>query len=162
MATVGAFIIALSILVFIYNIIKSRRSGLPAGNDPWDGRTLEWSISSPPPVHNFDEVPVVRSLDDFWHKKYGEDEDGRMVALADPEVTADAESALTEEDDAEPEDMHMPSPSYYPALSSLGLVIAGFGFAFLGIGGWIAVGIGMMTALWGLFGWSLEPITREH
>ena len=69
MATVGAFVIAVSFLVFICNIIKSTRSGAIAGNDPWDGRTLEWTIPSPPPVHNFDEVPVVHALDDFWHQQ---------------------------------------------------------------------------------------------
>ena len=46
-ATIGAFLIAASVVVFIYNLVKSKRSGAPAGNDPWDGRTLEWSISSP-------------------------------------------------------------------------------------------------------------------
>ncbi|MDX1450579.1 MAG: cbb3-type cytochrome c oxidase subunit I, partial [Acidimicrobiia bacterium] len=86
MATVGAFLIALSVLVFIYNLIRSKRGGVPAGNDPWDGRTLEWTISSPPPVHNFDEEPVVHSLDDFWHQKYGEDEEGRLVALAESDA----------------------------------------------------------------------------
>ena len=155
-ATVGAFTIALSILIFIINIIKSRRGGEPAGDDPWDGRTLEWSIPSPPPVHNFDEVPVVRGLDDFWYRKYGEDDEGRLLALE----TAEPEAAP--EPDKEPEDIHMPDPSYYPVLTSFGLIVAGFGFVYLGVGGWIAVGVGMMTALWGFFGWSLEPVTREH
>ena len=154
-ATVGAFLIALSVLLFIYNLVKSRRSGPLAGNDPWDGRTLEWSIPSPPPVHNFDEVPIVQSLDDFWHKKYTEDEEGRMVAL------------VVEEEPEAPENVaelniHMPSPSYYPALASVGLVIAGVGFTYLGVGGWITVGVGMMVAFWGLFGWSLEPVARDE
>ena len=153
MATVGAFLIALSVLVFIYNLVKSKRTGAPAGNDPWDGRTLEWSIPSPPPVHNFDEVPVVHALDDFWHRKYTEDEDGRIVAIV-------VEDASNVEDEVDVGDIHMPSPSYYPALASVGLVVAGFGFTYLNVGGWITVGVGMMVALWGLFGWSLEPVTR--
>ena len=154
MATVGAFLIALSVLVFIYNLVRSKRSGAPAGNDPWDGRTLEWSISSPPPLHNFDEVPHVQGLDDFWHRKYGEDEEGRMIALATEE--SDDQDAEVDVDS-----IHMPDPSYYPALTSVGLVIAGFGFTYLGIGGWITVGVGLLVAMWGFFGWSLEPITRE-
>ena len=156
-ATVGAFMIATSFLVFIYNIVRSRRSGVPAGDDPWDGRTLEWSIPSPPPVHNFDEVPAVRSLDEFWHRKYGEDEEGRLVALA----VEEAEEAKGVEA-ADVEDMHMPSPSFYPALASVGLAVAGFGFVYLGVAGWIAVGVGLMISMWGLFGWSLEPVTRGH
>ena len=164
-ATIGAFLIASSILVFIVNIVKSRRGGVPAGDDPWDGRTLEWSISSPPPVHNFDEVPVVHGLDEFWHRKYGEDEEGRLIEL--PAVTGGALGGADAEGESPTgehgvEDIHMPSPSYYPALAALGLVVAGFGFTYLGIGGWIVVGTGLITAIWGFFGWSLEPITREH
>jgi cytochrome c oxidase subunit 1 len=152
-ATVGAFLIALSVLLFIYNIVKSKRSGAPAGNDPWDGRTLEWTISSPPPIHNFDEVPHVEHLDDFWHRKYGEDEEGRLVVLDQDEEP---------KEDVDADSIHMPSPSYYPALTSVGLVVAGIGFTYLGIGGWIVVGVGIMIAMWGFFGWSLEPITREE
>jgi hypothetical protein len=58
-------------------------------------------------------------------------------------------------------DIHMPSPSYYPALASLGIVITGYGLVYLSWG-WAAVAVGAMVALWGLFGWSLEPITREE
>tara|TARA_B100001123_G_C15150447_1_gene963294 strand:+ start:37 stop:987 length:951 start_codon:yes stop_codon:yes gene_type:complete len=158
MATTGAFLIAFSVLIFIYNIVKSRRSGIPAGDDPWDGRTLEWTISSPPPVHNFDEVPVVRSLDDFWHRKYSEDEDGRPVVIAEIEEGMGADGG----EEVQIENIHMPSPSYYPVLTSAGLVCAGFGFAYLGLGGWIVVGTGILIAMWGFFGWSLEPVTREH
>ena len=73
MATVGAFTIARSILVFIINVIYSLRKGEIAGDDPWDARTLEWTIPSPPPPYNFAEIPQVHSLDDFWHRKYAED-----------------------------------------------------------------------------------------
>ena len=155
-ATIGAFLITASVVVFIYNLVTSKRSGAPAGNDPWDGRTLEWSISSPPPVHNFDEVPLVRRLDDFWHTKYGEDEEGRLVALATSEEPEPADA-----DDAEVPEIHMPSPSYYPALASVGLVVSGFGLTYLGVGGWIVVGVGLVISMWGLFGWSLEPVTRD-
>ena len=67
-------------LLFLINAWRSHRKGEVAGPDPWDGRTLEWTISSPPPVHNFDEIPVVQAEDDFWHRKYGVDEDGTTVA----------------------------------------------------------------------------------
>ena len=47
--------------------------------DPWDARTLEWSIPNPTPHYNFAEVPMVHSLDEFWHQKYDEDDEGRPV-----------------------------------------------------------------------------------
>ncbi len=77
-ATWGAFLIAASILVFIVNVWKTRKAPR-SGDDPWDARTLEWSIPSPPPEHNFDEVPLVTARDDWWHQKYEEDEEGRPV-----------------------------------------------------------------------------------
>ncbi|MBI4306179.1 MAG: cbb3-type cytochrome c oxidase subunit I, partial [Chloroflexi bacterium] len=71
-ATIGAFVIALSILFFIINFFYTRRRGQVAGNDPWDGRTLEWTIPSPPPEYNFAEIPVVQHRDDFWYRKHPE------------------------------------------------------------------------------------------
>ena len=61
LATFGAFMIALAILVFIINFAMSIRGGRPAPKDPWEGNTLEWATTSPPPAHNFDSVPPVRS-----------------------------------------------------------------------------------------------------
>ncbi len=61
-ATVGAFIIAASMIVFIINFIHSLRSApKTAGEDPWEGNSLEWSTSSPPPEHNFDSLPELHS-----------------------------------------------------------------------------------------------------
>jgi cytochrome c oxidase subunit 1 len=59
--TIGAFIIALSVLVYIYNFFYSRSKAVPAGNDPWEGNSMEWATSSPPPSYNFDQVLPVKS-----------------------------------------------------------------------------------------------------
>ena len=79
-STIGAFIIAVSMLVFMGNVAfsyrKHRRNPVDPGPDPWDARSLEWMIPSPTPEHNFDETPVVEEFDEFWHRKYGHDEDG--------------------------------------------------------------------------------------
>jgi len=60
-ATVGAFLIAISTLPFIYNVLRSLRHGAPASNDPWEANSLEWWTTSPPPVYNFASLPPIRS-----------------------------------------------------------------------------------------------------
>ena len=68
-STISAFIMGLSVLFLGYIIVKSRKSGKKAGDDPWDGSTLEWTTSSPPSLKNFDEVPVVNSRYPLWDLK---------------------------------------------------------------------------------------------
>ena len=82
-STIGAFLIALSVLVFIFNVCKSRKNP-HVGDDPWDARTLEWTIPSPPPEYNFTEIPLVTTRDDLWHRKYTEDDEGRAVLRGRP------------------------------------------------------------------------------
>jgi cytochrome c oxidase subunit 1 len=62
-STIGSFILALGVLVTVYNVFVSIRKGRPAGPDPWRANTLEWFTPSPPPPHNFDVIPTVRSLE---------------------------------------------------------------------------------------------------
>ena len=112
MSTAGAFLIAFSILVFIVNVFVSLRSKEEAGADPWDGRTLEWAIPSPPPVYNFATIPQVKELDDFWHQKYVESEQGEPV----PVVAGGASEE--EEHGDEGHGIHMPSPSVMPFIAA--------------------------------------------
>jgi cytochrome c oxidase subunit I len=60
-STLGSFLMGIALLVFVWNAVKSWRGGERVGNDPWRGDTLEWYATSPPAVHNFDEVPYVSS-----------------------------------------------------------------------------------------------------
>ncbi len=69
LSTIGAFIIAVSIMVFVWNFIVTLRSGEKAGDDPWDAYTLEWDTSSPPKAYNFEVIPTVRSRRPFYDKK---------------------------------------------------------------------------------------------
>jgi cytochrome c oxidase subunit 1 len=143
-STIGSFMIALSVLVFLYNVWHTRRHGQPAGEDPWDARTLEWTIPSPPPPHNFDEIPLVHSLDDFWHRKYAEGEDGRLAP-----VVAGGEGGHGGGGHA----IHMPSPSYFPLVAALGLPILCYGLMY----STILIVDGALTILVGLYGWAIEP-----
>ncbi|HXG40751.1 MAG TPA: cbb3-type cytochrome c oxidase subunit I, partial [Candidatus Limnocylindrales bacterium] len=59
-SSTGAFLIAASVVPFIWNVLVSLRSGEIAGDDPWEGNTLEWATSSPPPPYNFDALPEIR------------------------------------------------------------------------------------------------------
>jgi heme/copper-type cytochrome/quinol oxidase subunit 1 len=60
-ATIGAFVLSLGVILSIVNAYSSLKRGVGAGHDPWGGETLEWFATSPPPPHNFDVVPDVRS-----------------------------------------------------------------------------------------------------
>jgi cytochrome c oxidase subunit I len=73
--TIGAFIQAAAVLIFVTNLIVSYFRGRKAGNDPWDAWTLEWSVTSPPPAYNFATVPTVASRRPLWDLKHPEDPD---------------------------------------------------------------------------------------
>ena len=77
MATLGAIIQVPSFAIFVVNLLWSLRRGKPAGDDPWDAWTLEWSTTSPPPEYNFETIPTVASRRPLWDRKHPDDPDGR-------------------------------------------------------------------------------------
>jgi cytochrome c oxidase subunit I len=132
LSTIGAFGIAVSMLVFMYNFLASRKNGAIAGNDPWGGASLEWAIPSPPPTYNFASIPEVHSLDPLWHKE------SRAAALASNTSTGP---------------IHMPPPSFWPVVSAFGmaLMMSGMIYGFF-------VGVpGLIIMLVGLYSWAFEP-----
>ena len=149
-ATIGAFTIAVSLILFMVNIAlsyrKHKRNPVDPGPDPWDARSLEWMIPSPAPEHNFDELPLVEETDEFWHRKYGHDDDGRLVRIA-------ATEDVVQKGDAT--DVHLPSPSYWPLVMAAGFPLVGYGLIF---NYWWLVPGALLIVL-GIFGWVFEPST---
>jgi len=149
-STVGAFTIAAGTLIFIYNVRHTDQHGEPAPDDPWDARTLEWITPNPTPDYNYIETPVVTHLDDFWHMKYSEDSDGRLVKVADA-------ARFVQRRVRPGEHVHMPSPSYWPLVASVGAPIIAYGQIYRM---WAVSGLGVLVLLTGLYAWGLEPGTE--
>jgi len=131
--TVGAFITGLSALVFLFNVVYSRRRGEVAGADPWGAATIEWAIPSPPPEYNFTVIPEVRSRLPLWTK------DG-MVPNPLPE------SPL--------EPIHMPGGSFWPLVAAIGIVVIASGALLSSL--WIALG-GAAVLVVSIYAWAFEP-----
>jgi len=149
-ATIGAFILAIGVLLFLINIFYTRRRQPAAPLDPWDARTLEWMTTSPPKVHNFDAVPTVHALDEFFHRKY---EDVGEGDAHDLRQVATAEDLLAEQEAEADHHIHLPSPSYWPLLLAVTLPIIAFGVIYnltLSV-------VGAAVLVLAIFGWALEP-----
>ena len=131
-SSIGALLMGVGSIIFVVNIVYTAVKGEKAPADPWDGRTLEWAVSSPPPYYNFEQLPLVRGLDPLWIEKM--EGDGKIPP-------------------GEPlDDVHMPKGSILPFLMGLGFFVAGFGFIyqvdhklwFLALYGGMAFSIGCM------------------
>jgi cytochrome c oxidase subunit I+III len=65
-ATAGAFVTAIGVLLFVVNVVHGLRRGAPAGDNPWGASSLEWACASPPPPYNFAHIPEVESRTPLW------------------------------------------------------------------------------------------------
>ena len=149
-SSVGAVLLAVGFLVFTYNMVRSWRSGEIASGDPWDGRTLEWSIPSPPPEYNFVEIPQVHGIDEWWEEKLRRRE-RPAVPSAVPVAGGSGED--------EGHSIHLPQPSYWPIVVSIGLFIAAYGMIYNGVVyPFVLAAVGMLIAMIGIYAWSFEPV----
>jgi cytochrome c oxidase subunit I len=114
-ATIGAYILGLGIFTYFAVLIYTYFKGEKCGNDPWDARTLEWSIPSPPPEHNFDAIPTVHARDAWWYEKHHKEEIAKERA----------EHMKAEEAHG---GIHMPDQSWFPLVTSIGLFIGAYNF----------------------------------
>ncbi|MGJ3242976.1 MAG: cytochrome c oxidase subunit I [Opitutales bacterium] len=144
--TIGAYILAVGILMFLYDTYRLYKSGQPAGADPWDGRTLEWSLPSPIPVYNFARTPVIKARDALWAHKYG---DERMkIDYLD-----------------EAHGIHMPSQSWFPLVCGVGFLIFGTSMSLahttIPFTGYVAIA-GLVMVVFGIACWALEGPGGYH
>ncbi len=154
-SSIGSLILGLGVLMFVVNVIYTHTSKkvAKAPLDPWDARTLEWMTTSPPQEHNFDAIPTVHHLDEFFHRKYEEDEQTGEIRKV-----AEAEQVLDELQAHPDEHIHMPSRSYWPIVLAAGFPLIGYGLIYnriLGV-------VGAAIVLLGCYGWAMEPSVADE
>jgi cytochrome c oxidase subunit I len=137
--TIGSFVLAIGVLLFIINVVKSLRVGKTAGANPWDGPTLEWSVPSPPPVYNFAVIPTVVTRHPLWEAQLGTSgprsslEQGMLLDTGKETVGT---SALNADPDMV---LEMPHDSAAPFVLAIGTAVFFVGLL-LRHGVWAAVG----------------------
>ncbi|MGQ0714422.1 MAG: cytochrome c oxidase subunit I [Gemmatimonadaceae bacterium] len=126
-STVGAFILALGVLVFVVNVVRSLRHGERAADNPWRADTLEWAVSSPPPVYQFWSLPVIRTRHPLWEQ--------RDLDAEDPALDAELQAMrgrpegwrstlIVSIKDGHPEGISwIPGPTIWPFVLSLGFLL---------------------------------------
>ncbi|MCS5666907.1 MAG: cytochrome c oxidase subunit I [Dehalococcoidia bacterium] len=138
LSSLGYIVLAIGILVFMYNVWQSRNSRR-VSHDPWDAPGVEWSISSPPPPYNFAEIPQIQGRDHYWIVK--ENAEAAGTPIREPEAHVD------------PSSIHMPSPSYWPIFIAAGVALIGGGL----LSHYALSFVGGIIAFIGTIGWGNEP-----
>jgi cytochrome c oxidase subunit I+III len=159
LSTIGAFVLALGILVILGNVLWSLARGAPAGDDPWGANTLEWATTSPPPAYNFTTIPVVTSADPNWDRADRED-DARRLERGELVLADGHETVATSELDANLERvLHMPGDSPWPLALAACLTVVFVGLiAKSNVVAWVGV---VLTVL-ALAGWHIPTAAESE
>ena len=140
-STIGAFVFAVGVVLFLFNVWRSLRAGAPAGDNPWDAPTLEWSTTSPPPVYNFATIPQVASRYPLWEERLKESDERSIVGDAVPDgmvLDQGKETIGVSPLDAVPTVvLKMPGDSLLPLLLTIGMTVLFFGMLALSV--WLIV-----------------------
>ena len=170
--TVGAFIIALGTLIFAVNLVWAWKRGRLAGANPWGASTLEWGMSSPPPVYNFATIPVVHSRMPLW-----EDDPTREAGIPHGRVEEETEQVtllgtkVGEVRDPENDvnrmsahdlGIHLPPPSYWPIITAAAISAIFIGLLFRHVEGWAhnlwwMTVLGVVGLVACIYAWAFEP-----
>jgi cytochrome c oxidase subunit I len=152
-SSVGAFVLGIGSVLFLVNVWVSRKNP-PAPADPWDARSLEWITTNPPKEHNFDRIPTVHALDEFFHRKY---EDVGEGGQHDYKQVRTGEQIIAEEEANAEAHIHLPSPSYWPIILAFAMMVLAYGVIY----STLLIAAGAAIAILALFGWALEPPTAD-
>ena len=148
-SSIGAFTLALGVLFTVFAFVRSQRSGAPAGNDPWDGETLEWASTSPPPSYNFAAIPTIRSKEPMWDQPELH-EPAQKPALG-LELAEGHQVLITSVLDARPQAIaHMPHATPWPFALTMALLVLAYAIL---LDAWLLAGVGAVGTLVGLAGW---------
>jgi cytochrome c oxidase subunit 1 len=142
-ATIGAGIIALSVLLFIINVLRSYRGGQVAGDNPWGAGTLEWGTASPPPAANFELVPVVHARYPLWER-------GATPSHVSGLSTQHREVLITSVADAELDHrLWLPSSSIWPFLAAVATTVLFIGSIFTPWAVvWASIPVAIAATIW--------------
>ena len=150
-STIGAFVLAIGVLLLVVNIVWSYRKGERASANPWNAPTLEWAVPSPPPPYNFLVIPTVASRHPLWEEQLGETH--RSSVHSGPALDDGRETLGTSPREADPElILHMPQDSFAPLLLAISMTLAFYGALlsqwWLGITGAIGVIVFAIQWMW--------------
>ncbi|HEU4648905.1 MAG TPA: cytochrome c oxidase subunit I [Gemmatimonadales bacterium] len=147
--SVGAFLFAAGVVLFVVNVLWSLRRGRLAGANPWDASTLEWAVSSPPPPYNFAVIPYVGSRHPLWEGRLAEG--GGSVLDRGPALDEGRETLGTTPLDAKPEQvLRMPEDSLWPFGLAVALTVLFYGLL---AGAWAVAGAGAVLVFLAIVGW---------
>jgi cytochrome c oxidase subunit 1 len=145
--SIGAFILGFAVLLFVVDIVLLMTKGKPAGNDPWNARTLEWATTSPPRSYNFARIPIIPARDALWEHKHGAE--NRKITYVEEGSQG----------------IHMPSQSWMPLVTCFGFVPLGLGVCLMQAGvaymGYVAIG-GLVIIALGATLWAIEGPGGYH
>ena len=148
--SIGAFVLAIGLLLLLINVLRSLRGGAPAGANPWDAASLEWSVPSPPPPYNFAVIPTVASRHPLWEGRVEEPGGGSSVErglLLDTGKEMIGTSAL----DAAPDMiLEMPHDTAAPFLLTIALSVVFVGLILVL---WPLVAAGLMLSAAAMLVW---------
>jgi hypothetical protein len=148
--TIGSYLFALGVVLFLINLVWSLRRGRAAGPNPWDGPTLEWAVSSPPPPYNFALLPSVGTRHPLWEDRLREGT-ARSVIDRGPELAEGRETLGVTPLDAEPSEvLVMPEDSLFPLLLALSLTAVFYGLL---LGAWPLAAAGGALVTGTTIGW---------